>query len=196
MNTTKFKIRESKSIPYSDYNKSVKHIAKKGGIDNSTNSFLYALKRFKNYLILLVAYIAPSNSLRVRLNKWKGVNIGENVYIGMFVFLDNAYPEYINIEDKVSINAGSMIVTHFNPYKHFEKIFRASVNPVVIKEGAVVAIRCVVLPDVTIGAYSMVTAGSVVTKNVEPYTIVRGNPAVKVADYKKRMTNNDVKLKL
>jgi acetyltransferase-like isoleucine patch superfamily enzyme len=36
----------------------------------------------------------------------------------------------------------------------------------------------------------MVTAGSVVSKDVEPYTIVRGNPAVKVADYSRRMKND------
>lgn len=182
-------IREGKNIPYSIYDKSVKGTILTGAESRDSNSLIYGFKRLRNYILLLLSMIAPFNSLRVKLNKWKGVNIGKNVYIGMFVFLDNAYPEYIYIEDKAAINAGTMIITHLNPYIHFEKVLRATVNPVVIREGAFVAVRSVLLPGVTIGEYAMVTAGSTVSKDVEPYTIVRGNPAVKVADYKRRMTS-------
>ncbi len=183
-----FKIKESKKIPYSVYDKSVKGTIRSGAESRESHSLIYGLKRLRNYFLLLLSMIAPFNSCRVKLNKWKGVNIGKNVYIGMFVFLDNAYPEYIYIEDKAAINAGTMIITHLNPYIHFEKVLQATVNPVVIREGAFVAVRSVLLPGVTIGEYAMVTAGSIVSKDVEPYTIVRGNPAVKVADYKRRMT--------
>jgi len=183
-----FDIKESKLIPYSDYDKSISKTIENGRGSRGLTPFLYTLRRLRNYLILLFAYIAPFNSVRVKLNKWKGVNIGNNVYIGMFVFLDNAYPEYIYIEDKAAINAGSMLVTHFNPYKHFEKISKASVSPVIIKEGALIAIKSIILPGVTIGEYAMVTAGSVVSTDVEAYTIVRGNPASKVANYRRRMT--------
>lgn len=183
-----FKIKESKRIPYSVYDKSVKGTIRNGAKSRDSHSLVYGFKRLRNYLLLMLSMIAPFNSLRVKLNKWKGVNIGRNVYIGMFVFFDNAYPEYIYIEDKAAINAGTMIITHLNPYIHFEKVLRATVNPVVIKEGAFVAVKSVILPGVTIGEYAMVTAGSIVSKDVEPYTIVRGNPAVKVADYKRRMT--------
>lgn len=43
------------------------------------------------------------------------------------------------------------------------------------------------MPGVTVGENAIVAAGSVVVKNVEPFTIVGGNPAkfiIKVADYK------------
>lgn len=189
MRESLFEIRETKNIPYGTYNKSVKGTISGGAESRGLHPILYALKRFRNYLLLLMSLIAPFNSWRVRFNKWKGINIGKNVYIGMFVFFDNAYPEYIYLEDKTAINSGTMIVTHFNPYIHFDKVLKASVNPVIIKEGAFIAIRSVILPGVTVGEYAMVTAGSVVSKEVEPYTIVRGNPAVKVADYKRRMTS-------
>lgn len=38
--------------------------------------------------------------------------------------------------------------------------------------------NCVILAGITIGEYAVVGAGSIVTKNVEPYTVITGNPAV------------------
>jgi hypothetical protein len=143
MDKNGFKIRQPIKIPYPQYDKTVKGTIRYGAESRQINSVSYALKRLRNYLLLLMSMTAPFNSWRVCFNKWKGVNIGNHVYIGMFVFLDNAYPEYIYIEDKAAVNAGSMIVTHLNPYVHFEKVLQASVNPVVIREGAFVAVKSV-----------------------------------------------------
>lgn len=185
-----YNVRESKKIPYSVYDKSINTTLREGAGSRGNSLICYTFTRLKNYVLLLLSMIAPFNSWRVKLNKWKGVNIGRNVYLGMFVYFDNAYPEYIYIEDKAAVNAGSMIITHFNPYIHFREVVQASVQPVVIKEGAFVAVRAILLPGITVGEYSMVTAGSVVSKDVEPYSLVRGNPAVKVADLKRRLAHN------
>lgn len=48
---------------------------------------------------------------------------------------------------------------------------------VVIGDRAWIAYKAIVLPGVTIGEGAIVGAGAVVTKDVEPYTIVAGNPA-------------------
>jgi UDP-2-acetamido-3-amino-2,3-dideoxy-glucuronate N-acetyltransferase len=47
----------------------------------------------------------------------------------------------------------------------------------VIRRGATLGAGAVVLPGVTIGERAMVGAGAVVTKDVEPDTVVVGNPA-------------------
>ncbi len=52
---------------------------------------------------------------------------------------------------------------------------------VVIEEDATVGPGAIILPNVTIGRGSIVTAGSVVTKSVPPKTIVQGNPARPIA---------------
>jgi len=137
----------------------------------------YGLKRFRNYICCILAYIAPSNSLRVKLNRWKGIHIADGAYIGMFCFLDNAYPEWIFIEENASVNAGCYIIAHFNPQIQFRRAILAKVDPIVIKEGAMVGVRAILNPGVTIGEYAMVSANAVVYKNVEPQTIVRGDPA-------------------
>jgi putative colanic acid biosynthesis acetyltransferase WcaF len=52
--------------------------------------------------------------------------------------------------------------------------------PVIVESGAWIASCVFVGPGVTIGANSVVSAGSVVTKTVEAFSVVAGNPAVKV----------------
>ena len=179
-----FNIPLEKAVPFLDQVKSYIKTFQNGGKSRGINPFLYAIRRVRNYVLFILAYTSPSNIIRVKLNRWKGVNIGKNVYIGMFVFVDNAYPEYIFIEDQASVNAGCMLIAHINLKKHFEPIMLARVSPIIIKEGAMVAIRSIILPGVTVGKYAIVSAASVLSEDVEPYTMVRGNPAKKVAKYK------------
>lgn len=51
---------------------------------------------------------------------------------------------------------------------------------VIIGDRVWIGYRAIVLPGVTIGDGAVVGAGSVVTRNVEPFTIVAGNPATKI----------------
>lgn len=52
-----------------------------------------------------------------------------------------------------------------------------SVEPVVIGNDVWIGARVIILPGVHIGDGSVIGAGSVVTKDVEPYSVVAGNPA-------------------
>lgn len=50
-------------------------------------------------------------------------------------------------------------------------------EPVVIENDVLICCQCIILKGVTIGEGAVVGAGSVVTRDVEPYTLVAGNPA-------------------
>jgi acetyltransferase-like isoleucine patch superfamily enzyme len=130
------------------------------------------LKKIKNYLFARLAYNCPVNSWRVKLHRWRGVNIGKNVLIGLKVTLDNSFPEYIYIEDNVSLSGENYILTHSNPYVHFQGLLDSFVAPVVIKKGTWVAIRATVLPGVTIGKNAVIGAGVVVNKSVPDGAVV------------------------
>lgn len=158
--------------------------------ETQVRSVVQSVIKFKNTLLLLLAYACPNNKLRIQFHRWRGVTIGKKVYLGMFCFLDNLYPDYIYIEDFASVNAGTMILTHFNPMKRFAPIIEARVAPVVIHQGAIIAVRSIILPGVQIGSHSIVAAGSVVDKDVTEYTLVQGNPAKKVTEYFNLMNNN------
>lgn len=59
-------------------------------------------------------------------------------------------------------------------------------RPITIGDGCWIATASTVLPGITIGDYSVVAAGSVTCKPVEPWTVVGGNPAQFI---KKRIIN-------
>lgn len=50
-------------------------------------------------------------------------------------------------------------------------------QPVFIENDVLICCQCIILKGVTIGEGAVVGAGSVVTRDVEPYTLVAGNPA-------------------
>lgn len=160
--------------------------------DTQKRSFMQSLRKMRNTIYMLLAYACPSNKLRQWMHRRRGVHIGKHVYLGMFCFLDNLHPEYIYIEDNVSINAGSMILTHFNPMKRYAPIFQAQVAPVLIKEGSIVAVRSTIMPGVCVGKSAVVSAGSVVEQHVADYTMVKGVPAKKVIEYKTLMEGDNV----
>ena len=80
----------------------------------------------------------------------------------------------INIEDNVQIGPNVMLVTTNHDFNHREVVLR---RPIVIKKSAWIGGRAMILPGVTIGENAVVAGGAVVTKDVEPNTIVGGNPA-------------------
>ena len=60
------------------------------------------------------------------------------------------------------------------------------VRPVTIGDNVWIGKRAIILPGVTIGEGSMVSAGAVVTSDIPPYTLAAGNPARKVAAVPRR----------
>lgn len=88
----------------------------------------------------------------------------------------------ITIEDNVNIGSGCIITdTDSHPLDYIHRIrndkeFTKSA-PVIIKEGAFIGARCIVLKGVTIGCHSIVGAGSVVSKSIPDNCIACGNPA-------------------
>ncbi len=133
----------------------------------------------RDYILYMLAYHGPHPGLAIVFNKWRGVKIGKHVYIGPRVFIDGAYPHLVSIEDYVSIGMNTMINAHSNPTSSLElkqKYYPRYIAPTNIKKGAWIAPGCIILAGISIGENAVVGAGSVVTKDVEPYTVVAGNP--------------------
>ncbi len=143
----------------------------------------FILRKLRNFVCEFIAYKCPINPIRIKLHRWRGVNIGERIMVGMEVVLDHAYPEYITLEDDCGLAGFNYILTHTNPRLHFENILDSYVAPVTIKKGAWIAVGAMILPGVTVGEYSIVSAGSVVTSDVPSYSVVSGNPAKVVSKF-------------
>ena len=124
-----------------------------------------------NRILQEIARKAPgARTLRVRLNRWRGVSIGEGVWIGYDAIIETSSPHLVVIKDRASVGLRCTIVAHLR-----------EVRGVVIEEDADIGTGAIILPGVTIGRGAVVTAGSVVTRSVPPMTLVQGNPAVAIA---------------
>ncbi|WP_406661223.1 acyltransferase [Methanolobus sp. ZRKC3] len=134
--------------------------------------------RFIKKIIHLIMRHTPGGFIRIKLLKLLGANITGNVKISQdFFVFDGGNTNYLTIEDKVGIGPNVTIVIHSDPSPSpLEKIYPKSSLPVNIKEGVWVGAGAIVLPGVTIGEYSVIAAGAVVTKDVPPYTVVAGVP--------------------
>jgi acetyltransferase-like isoleucine patch superfamily enzyme len=129
------------------------------------------LRGLKNRILQVIARIAPgATTMRVRLNRWRGVNIGKDVWIGYDAIIETSYPHLVTIRDRAAIGIRATIIAHNREQRG-----------VVIEEDVTLGPGVIVLPAVTIGSGAIVTAGSVVTKSVPPKTMVQGNPARPVA---------------
>ncbi|HZQ24481.1 MAG TPA: acyltransferase [Terriglobales bacterium] len=90
----------------------------------------------------------------------EGVTIEDNVFVGHGVtFINDSYPRAANADGSLQTEA------------HWK------VERTVIKKGASIGSGSTILSNITIGENAIIGAGSVVTKDVPPNSIVAGNPA-------------------
>ena len=84
------------------------------------------------------------------------------------------------IGEDVRLLTGSHDITS----THFDLVTK----PIMIQDNCWIATGAIILPGITIGEGAVVAAGSVVVKDVEPWTVVGGNPAKFI---KKRVLKDD-----
>lgn len=118
-------------------------------------------------LLNRLAFICPGGTrVRPRLQRWRGVDIGRNVWIGLYVYIDDLHPTALSIGDNSTIGIRTSILTHF-----YWGARRSSSNGrVVIEKDVFIGPHCVILPNVRIGEGSVIKAGTVVTRSVPPHT--------------------------
>lgn len=91
---------------------------------------------------------------------YHGTTLEDGVFVGPeVVFTNDRYPRAINPDGSLKGDADW------------------EVGATLVKHGASVGSRSVVLPGVTIGRWALIAAGSVVTKDVPDHALVGGNPA-------------------
>ena len=148
------------------------------------------LRRLWRNLLQLPAWFLPWKRLRTFSHRMRGVKIGNRVEIGYMVLIDGRRPELITIEDDVKLTAMCVVLGHDLSRQFTEG--KEIIGPVTIKRGAFIGMNTVIMPGVTIGEGAIVAAGSVVTKDVEPYTIYGGVPAKKIRDAQLSVVNNQL----
>jgi acetyltransferase-like isoleucine patch superfamily enzyme len=114
------------------------------------------------------------------------IKIGNNVFIGHYTIIDGT--GVIEIGEGSQIAAGTIINTHSShmtirlygkEYRNIPEKDKVAIkkSPVKIGKYVFIGVRSTILAGVTIGDGSIVSAGSLVTHDVPPHSIVKGQPA-------------------
>jgi len=127
-----------------------------------------------------MALYAPGyTTTRVWLHRARGVSIGNNVSIGMSALIETAYPRLVSIGNNVTIGMRVIIIGHLRDLSAHAR--SKNQHTVRIEDDVYLGPGVIVLPNVTIGRGSVVSAGSVVSRAIPPQTLAQGNPAKPIA---------------
>lgn len=139
-------------------------------------------RSFWNRVLQWLAEVAPGErSLRPWLHRRRGVKMGKNCGVARSALLETNHPNLISIGDNVYIGVRATVVGHFRQDPPPAERRRKDLVTVRIGDRVFIGAGALILPNVTIGEGSVVTAGSVVTRSVPPHTLVQGNPAEPIA---------------
>jgi UDP-2-acetamido-3-amino-2,3-dideoxy-glucuronate N-acetyltransferase len=113
----------------------------------------------------------------------KHCNIGQNVLISSRVTIGNnvkiqnnvSIYDNVTIEDDVFCGPSMVFTNVFNPRSHISR--KHEYRDTLIRRGATIGANATIVCGNTIGEYSFIGAGAVITSDVLPYSLVYGNPA-------------------
>lgn len=132
-------------------------------VDDTAKVWHYAV-------VMDLVRIGPGCSIGSRAEIGRGTTIGEGSRISSGVFL----PPNSKIGKRVFIGPNTTFTDDRYP-RVGNHDYKA--EPPIIEDDAAIGAGCVILPGVRIGARSLIGAGSVVTKDVPPDSILRGDPS-------------------
>ena len=174
----------------------------------------------------MISLIKKIRNLYLCYIKWHKFSIGKNFHAGRGVFLwaknniiigDNFYiGKYSIIECDARIGNNVIFANHVSLIGRYDHHFQQLGVPIrlakqirdkdynwkglnqttVIEDDVWVGLGSIVLSGVTIKKGSIIAAGSVVTKDVEPYSIYAGNPAKKIRDRFDRLEQQNEHIRL
>lgn len=113
---------------------------------------------------------------------FRNLKIGNNVYIGRNVLIDLA--DKVVLDDDTALGAGCQVWTHVGDYTYDFTDYHEKKGPVLLEKGVLVWSGVIISPETTIGEFTRVGAGSVVTKNLKPKVFYAGIPAKFISERK------------
>jgi amino acid adenylation domain-containing protein len=143
-----------------------------------------ALRRGVNRILHLLSRVLPgASSVRPFLHRLRGVRIAHNVFIGDDVYIENEFPERVEIRHGATIGLRTTIVAH-----------TGGAGQIIIGKNAFIGANSVLVTagnrTLTIGEGAVLMAGSVVTADIPPFTVCGVERAKPLARLSKPFTGD------
>lgn len=147
-------------------------------------------KVVKNFIVIQLARYTPFLGMKNWLYRvFLRMKIGDKTAFALMVMPDVMFPEKIAVGRNSIIGYNTTILAH----EYLIKEYR--IGQVIIGDEVLIGANSTILPGVTIGDHAIVSAGTLVHKDVPPGAFVGGNP-MKVIYTKEEMENRGNKLQL
>jgi len=128
-------------------------------------------KVVKNFVVIQLARYTPILGMKNWLYRtFLRMKVGEETSFALMVMLDVMFPEKISVGRNTVIGYNTTILAH----EYLIKEYR--IGPVEIGSEVMIGANSTILPGITIGDGSIVSAGTLVHKDVSPGSFVGGNP--------------------
>jgi acetyltransferase-like isoleucine patch superfamily enzyme len=125
----------------------------------------------RNFIVIQLARYTPFLGMKNWLYRvFLGLKVGEQTSFALMVMLDVMFPEKISVGRNTVIGYNTTILAH----EYLIKEYR--LGPVVIGSEVMIGANSTILPGITIGDGAIVSAGTLVHKDVPPGAFVGGNP--------------------
>lgn len=124
------------------------------------------------------SHIMNNSKIGMKCNIGQNVFIGSNVVIGNNVKIQNNVSVYSGVvcEDEVFLGPSMVFLNVKNPRSSV--IRKDKFISTIVKKGATIGANATIICGVSIGKFSFIGAGSVITKDVKDYALVFGNPGI------------------
>jgi len=141
------------------------------------------------------SHIMPNSILGNRCNIGQNVVVSPFVTLGTNVKVQNNVSIYTGVicEDDVFLGPSMVFTNVINPRSAVNR--KSEYAQTLVKKGASIGANATVICGNTIGAYSLIGAGAVITKDVPDYALLVGNPAKQigwVSEYGHRLHFNEL----
>ena len=149
-----------------------------------TNILVFKSSFFTSYSIKSIvlkifgAKIGKNVIIKPKVNikyPWK-LQLGDYVWIGEGTWIDNL--DTVIIGNHCCISQGALLICGNHDYT--KTTFDLVVKRIVLEDGVWIGAKSVVCPGVVARTHAILTAGSTISKDMQAYSIYRGNPAEKV----------------
>ncbi|MED4204549.1 acyltransferase [Neobacillus mesonae] len=128
-------------------------------------------KVVKNFIVIQMARYTPFLGMKNWLyRKLLGMKVGEHTSFALMVMLDVMFPEKISVGRNTVIGYNTTILAH----EYLIKEYR--LGDVIIGDEVMIGANSTIMPGITIGDGAIVSAGTLVHKDVPPGSFVGGNP--------------------